>query len=226
MLAPAASAGVVAAPQSDRAIAQLSGPVKSVRFEVIEVESDTGKLDTERMPKREDWYDPAGNLTEEKYHTPDFIDDRHPQRIDAQTWLLKSNMGDKRRHRAFDSGGRLTEETIYMENDAAWEVLDWTRFNYDPHNRLIESDDIRDGKVDGFTLMTRDAEGKLVQMEFHYNGNHAPFPSIWYEDYKIDRYGNWTERRVYEFNPENHKPKRAFSAIDYQVIEYYDDSTD
>jgi hypothetical protein len=224
IVAVAAASGAAPAPQTDREIAELSGPAKSVRLEVQEFDKYTGKLDTERMPKLERWYDRAGNLLEEKYHTPDFIDDKHAQRVDAQTTLLKSNMGDKKRHRVFDSGGKLVEETIYTMDGTTWQVLDWSRFKYDAHGRRIETDNIRQGKVDGATLMTRDASGNLVRLEFHYNRNHAPFPCTWYEDYKFDRHGNWTERNVYDFDPEAGKPTRTFSGIDYQVIEYYGDS--
>ncbi len=84
MVASGAPAAVAAAPQSDRHIAELLGPVKSVRLEVLKFDNYTGKLDTERMPGPEEWYDRAGNLVEQKYHTPDFIEDRHPQRIDAR----------------------------------------------------------------------------------------------------------------------------------------------
>ena len=141
MFALTAQSIVADAHQTDRAINELAGPVKSVRFEVLEFDTYTGKLDTERMPKLEDWYDRAGNLVEEKYHTPDFIEDKHPQQIDSQTYLLKSNMGDKRRHRVFDPSGKLIEETIYISNGGTWQLLDWTRFKYDVHGRRIEVDD-------------------------------------------------------------------------------------
>ena len=61
-------------------------------------------MDTERMPQAEEWYDENGDLIEEKSYTSDFIDDRRPQRIDAQTRLLKLNMGDQRQHRLHSSG--------------------------------------------------------------------------------------------------------------------------
>jgi hypothetical protein len=96
MLASTLWLGVALANLSDRAIEESSGPVRSVRFEVLTFDTYSGKLDTERMPEPEDWYDRSGNLTEEKYHASDFIDDKHPQRIDAQTYLMKSNVGDKR----------------------------------------------------------------------------------------------------------------------------------
>lgn len=89
---------------------------------------------------------------------------------------------------------------------------------------ILETDDVRDGKRDGFTLIKRDGKGTAVQMQFHYNGNHAPFPCTWYVDYKFDRYHNWIERHVYDFDPDNGKPTRSLSGIDYQVIEYYGDS--
>ena len=84
MVASGAPAAVAAAPQSDRQIAELSGPVKSVRLEVLKFDNYTGKLDTDRMPGPEEWYDRAGSPVEQKYHTPDFIEDRHPQRIDGR----------------------------------------------------------------------------------------------------------------------------------------------
>jgi hypothetical protein len=224
MLVSRASGGVAAAPQTDRAVDALSGPVKSVRYEVLKFDTYTGKLDTERMPELEEWYDHEGNQVEEKYHTPDFIDDKHVHRVDPQTCLLKSNMGDKKRHRVYDSRGQLVEETIYTTDGKTWQVLDWSRFKYDAHDRRIETDDIREGKVDGTTLMKRDPDGNLVEMEFHYNGNHAPFPRTWYDSYKFDNHGNWIERHVYDFDPDNGKPARAFTGIDYRVIEYYNDS--
>jgi hypothetical protein len=221
LLASPARAGVAAAPQTDRAIAELAGPVKSVRLEVLHFDAYTGKLDTERMPKLEDWYDRAGNLIEEKYHTADFIDDKHPRRLDAQTYLIKSNMGDKKRHRVFDAGGMLIEETIYILNRASWQILEASRFKYDAHGRRVETDDLRDGKVEGFTLIERDGTDNIAGLEFHYNRSHAPFPRTAYENYKFDRHGNWTERRVYEFDPDSGKPPHAFFGIEYQVIEYY-----
>jgi hypothetical protein len=224
MLASTLWLSIARANQTDCAIEELSGPAKSVRLEVLTFETDIGKLDTERIPQREDWYDRSCNLTEEKYHTPDFIDDKHPQRIDVQTYLMKSNMGNKRRHRVFDSSGKLLEETLTIDDSPNAELLNWTRFRYDAHGRVVESDYIRDDKVDGFTLMERDTKGTLAKLEFHLNGNHAPFPSTWYQDYKFDDQGNWTERRIYEFDPENGKPKRAFTGIEYQVLDYYDDA--
>ena len=76
-VAAGAVAVCISAPATDREIAELSGPVKSVRLEVLKFDAYSGKLDTERMPQIEDWYDRVGNLVEEKYHTPDFIDDQH-----------------------------------------------------------------------------------------------------------------------------------------------------
>jgi hypothetical protein len=182
-------------------------------------------MDTERMPQAEEWYDENGDLIEGKSYTPDFIDDRRPQRIDAQTRLLKSNMGDQRQHRVFDSSGRLIEEKDTAATTGA-QIVRWTRFKYDSNGRSIEDDNITDGKVDGFTLIKRDSRGNIVQMEFHLIGRHAPFPCDWYEDYKFDRHGNWIERRVYEFDPEADKPKRTFAEIDYRTIEYYDDKAE
>src|SRR5579863_722661 len=140
-----------AAPQTDRQIDDLSGPVKSLRFETLIFDTYTGKMDTERMPKAEVWYDQNGNLTEEKSYTPDFIDDRRPQRIDAQTRLLKSKMGDHLQHRIFDSSGRLIEEKV-TAGTSGTQTVSWTRFKYDSHGRSIEDDYITDGKVDGLTL--------------------------------------------------------------------------
>ena len=216
-----AAAAPTPAPETDLAIAELSGPVKYVRLEVLKFDKYEGKLDTERMRGLEAWYDRAGNLIEEKYYTPDFVDDRHPQRIDAQTYLLKATMGDKKRHRAFDSDGRLFEEIVYTRSGDGWELLDQTRFRYDSHNRVIESDQIRDGAIDGFILIKRDAVGNVVLQEYHFSGRRAPFPCTWYDTYKIDRHGNWTQRRAYDFDPEEGKPKRTFSGINYQIIEYY-----
>jgi hypothetical protein len=221
LLASPARAGVGPVVQTDRTIAELAGPVKSVRLEVLRFDTYAGKLDTERMTKLEDWYDRAGNLIEEKYHTADFIDDKHPQRLDVQTYLIKSNMGDKKRHRVFDERGNLIEETIFIMNGASWQVLEASRFKYDTHGRRVETDDLHDGKVDGFTLIERDGTGNITRLEFHYNGNHAPFPCTTYEAYKFDGHGNWTKRRVYEFDPDSGKPARTFSRIEYQVIEYY-----
>ena len=84
---------------------------------------------------------------------------------------------------------------------------------------INQSDDIRDA-VDGFTpiRVCRGSWYRWVSLQ----GSRTV--SLHLVEVQDNRYGNWTERRVYEFNPENHKPKRAFSAIDYQVIEYYDDS--
>lgn len=220
-----ASADGNAAPQTDRQIDDLSGPVKSLRFETLVFDTYTGKMDTERMPQAEEWYDENGDLIEEKSYTSDFIDDRRPQRIDAQTRLLKSNMGDQRQHRVFDSSGRLIEEKDTAATTGT-QIVSWTRFKYDGHGRSIEDDNITDGKVDGFTLIKRDSRGNIVQMEFHLIGRHPPFPCDWYEDYKFDRHGNWIERRVYEFDPEAGKPRRTFAEIDYRMIEYYDNKAE
>ena len=133
------------------------------------------------MPQDEVWYNKNGDFIEEKSYTSDFIDDRRPQRIDAQTRLLKSNMGDQRQHRVFDSSGRLIEEKDTAATTGT-QIVSWTRFKYDGHGRSIEDDNITDGKVDGFTLIKRDSRGNLVQMEFHLIGRHRPFPCDWYED--------------------------------------------
>jgi len=54
-VAAGALAACASAPATDREIAELLGPVKSVRLEVLKFDTYSGKLDTERMPQIEDW---------------------------------------------------------------------------------------------------------------------------------------------------------------------------
>ena len=57
-------------PASDhRQIDELSGPVKSLRFETLVFDTYTGKMDTERMPQDGVYYDENGDLIEEKSYT-------------------------------------------------------------------------------------------------------------------------------------------------------------
>jgi len=93
------------------------------------------------MPAFADTYDQAGNLLEHKHYTPDFIDDQHLERIDAETVAIHSKMGNKRQMMKFDESGKLIRLQIFFGLDGRGGMLDDTRYRYDPRGREIQEDE-------------------------------------------------------------------------------------
>lgn len=223
MLALVAGANAAAdgAQWTDRQIDGLLGPVKSAATEVLHADSVTGKLWDIRESVESATYDPHGSLIERRTNSVDFIDVRRPERVDAQTVVLRSAMGDRTERRIFDSSGRLAEVTTFLGAGTSGEIYDQHRYKYS-RGRVIEDDSIEGGKVSGFTLTECDRSGAVTREEYHYNGDKPPYPFALYRDYRFDQRGNWIRRSMYEF--ERDKGKLVLYGIFVRTITYYGDS--
>jgi hypothetical protein len=220
VLAHAQSAAVN---QNDREIDGLQGPVKTANEEMQSVDSESGKLDDERIPVIEETYDAEGNLTDRKTNETDFVDHVTPVRIDTNTWLMRSNMGDHTQRRSFDSGGKLVEQTTFNGKDTSSPLLAKARYKYDSNGRVAEIESISDnGNFDTVTVIKRDADGNTIQQEYRDPANKPPYASTYYEDYKVDAHGNWIQRTEYEFDPSNGRPVRTLRGVHFRTITYYD----
>lgn len=209
--------------QNDREIDGLKGPVKIVNEEMTPVDAESGKLVDERIPVVEATYDADGNLTDRKSNETDFVDHVTPVRIDANTWLMRSNMGDHTRRRSFDWAGKLIEQTTFNGKDTSSPLLSKARYKYDSNGRVAEIESIRDnGNMDTVTVIKRGADGHTSQQEYRDSANKPPYASTYYDNYKVDAHGNWIERTGYEFDPSNGKPVRTLQGIYFRTITYYD----
>jgi hypothetical protein len=209
--------------ESDRQIDDLKGPVKIAKEEMQPADAESGKLDDERVPVVEATYDADGNLTDRKSNETDFVDHVTPVRIDADTWLMRSNMGDHTRRRRFDSAGKLAEQTVFNGKDTASPVLSKESYKYDSHGRVAEIESISDdGNMDTVTVIKRDANGNTVQHEYREPKDKPPYASTYYDKYKVDARGNWIERTEYEFDPSNREPTRTLKGIHFRTITYYE----
>lgn len=208
--------------QNDREIDGLKGPVKIDTEEMQPVDAENGKLVDERIPVIEETYDADGDLTDRKSNETDFVDHVTPVRIDADTWLMRSNMGDHTRRRSFDSAGKLVEQTIFNGKDTSSPLLSKARYKYDSNGRVAEIESISDnGNMDTVTVIKRDADGHTIQQEYRDPANKPPYASTYYEGYKVDVYGNWIRRTEYEFDPSNGRPVRTLRGIHFRTITYY-----
>jgi hypothetical protein len=209
--------------QNDREIEGLKGPVKTAREEMQTVDAESGKLDDGRITVIEETYDAEGNLTDRKTNETDFVDHVTPVRIDANTWLMRSNMGDHTQRRSFDSGGKLVEQTTFNGKDTSSPLLAKARYKYDPNGRVAEIESISDnGNFDTVTVIKRDADGRTIQQEYRDPADKPPYASTYYEDYKVDAHGNWIQRTEYEFDPSNGRPVRTLRGVHFRTITYYD----
>lgn len=207
--------------QNDREIDGLKGPVKVAKEEMQPVDAESGKLVDERIPVIEETYGADGNLSDRKSNETDFVDHVTPVRIDADTWLMRSNMGDHTRRRSFDSAGKLVEQTIFNGKDTSSPLLSKARYKYDSNGRVAEIESIGDsGNMDTVTVIKRDADGHTIQQEYREPANKPPYASTYYDDCKVDAHGNWIQRTEYEFDPSNGRPVRTLRGIHFRTITY------
>lgn len=206
--------------KSERERDELKGPVKSVavRWEANHKDEAGG---IEQRDLGITTYDTAGNVIDEKDFTADFIRDRKPERIDANTVIFRSVMGDEVLHYDFDAQGNVVELQKWYGAKAEGPADLMERTKYDAAGLAIESSSFEtEGKLFDTTIFTRDAAGNVVVEEIRTAGSAPPFPRMHYT-YTFDARGNWTARLVKRENvPEDSYDYRYYGNL-YRTIEYY-----
>ena len=197
---------------------ELNGPVHSVTttFQSLKKHSD-GSLDTFQSPVSSDSYDEACTLVEHKQYSVDFVEDQHPQRIDATTVILHSNMGDNRVRERFDASGNRVESwtTVAADDSFVGHVI----YTYDAGGRIVRTDSFGpDGSAAGFMTFTRNADESVVQQDFHFGRPPSLTESFTYE---FDAHGNWTKKVESGNDPENNVPTIRPIGIFFRTITYY-----
>ena len=223
IVSSAALSGVAAAPQLDRDRAELIGPVKMTVSEFQTLKGyDGNPPDPYRTPAGTDIYDRAGNLVERKHFTTDFIDDQHLQRIDPETVVIRSNMGDKRQLMKFDPTGKLVRLQVFIGADGKGSMLEDTRYKHDAKGREIEEDLFdEDGKPGGVIIITRDQAENVIEREYRF-GHAVPFPEVRYYKYEFDSRGNWIKQIQSGNDPEHNQKDIAPVGILFRTITYFD----
>jgi hypothetical protein len=203
---------------SDCARDELNGPVHMVTttFQSLKKQAD-GLLDTFQSPVSSDSYDRACMLVEHKRFSVDFVQDEHPQRIDATTSILHSNMGDDRVRERFDASGNRVEAWTTVAADGSF--VGHVMYAYDAGGRIVRTDSFGpDGKATGFITYTRDANENVVRQVFHFGLSPDLTESFTYE---FDTHGNWTKRLESANDPENDALTIRPIGILFRTITYY-----
>lgn len=217
VLLTAAIGASAQAPQSDCTRDELVGPVHTVetKMQTIQTGAD-GKPDTSQVLVSEDVYDRACNLVTSKAYKGDFVDDQHFQRVDAGTTIVHSNMGDRTVTERYDERGRLAESRTAS---AKGEFVDQSIYSYDASGRVIRIDSLDvAGKSDGFTALSRDPNGHIVQQVVHFGDGRL---QTTINQYEFDRYGNWIKEFDSGDDPDH--PEQGIRPRDilFRTITYY-----
>jgi hypothetical protein len=197
---------------------ELYGPVRTVAttFQSLQKEAD-GSIDTDRRPVGSDSYDPACNLVEHKYYSVDFVADERPERLDATTVVVHSNVGDDRLRIRFDASGNRIESWKTVAANGSF--LDHSAYRYDAGGRVIRIDSFDgDGKPYGYTAFTRDADENVVREDFSFGDGRHQVETFSYE---FDARGNWTKRFESGDDPDAHITTIQPIGILFRTITYY-----
>lgn len=214
----AATVGASAqARQSDCAGDELAGPVHTVvtTMQTIQTGAD-GKPDTSQVLVADATYDRACNLVAIKEYKGDFVDDQHFQRVDANTVIVHSNMGDRSESDRYDERGRLAESRTA---NAKGEFVEHSLYYYDAGDRVIRVDSLdAAGKPDGFTIFSRDSAGHIDRQVVHFGDGRSQTTISRYE---FDRYGNWTKEFDSGDDPDHAEQGIRPRDILFRTITYY-----
>lgn len=179
--------------KTDRDREELKGAVKTVVVEFEGLKDRYGQIDRHRLGSST--YDEAGNLVEDEDVTPDFVKKRKPQRVDADTVIFHSVMGDSTEHYVYDAQGNVLEESVRFGTRTSGAPDQVIRHKYDAQGREIERDFMGPGgKLGGALVYTRDKDGNIAAEEDWLNDPKGPHAKMTYS-YDFDAGGNWIRRR-------------------------------
>jgi hypothetical protein len=189
-----------------------------VEFQRARRDGDTDEPYRDRVEF--DAYDIAGNLVEQTQFSTDFINERHPQRIDAQTIVFHATMGDRTEHLTFNSKGNVTERQVFLGTNTEGEAFQTLRYKYDAAGRMIEEDLIDvDGGPLGVTLISRDDKGNVVREEYRYD---PPPYLVAVFSCEFDARGNWIKRTESRNDPAQGIETLEPFGTRFRTITYYD----
>jgi YD repeat-containing protein len=213
----AALAATTAATKTDCARAELVGPVRSVVTTLQSLKKDpNGSIDPARTLSSSVTYDRACMLVEDKEYPGDFMDDRHPERIDATTVLVRSNMGDKTQHERYDAAGNLVDVYTTAANG---DFVEHSEYVYDAAGRIVRTNSYdADGKAYDFTTFTRDKNELIVREDVHFGDGRSQFETYAYE---FDGRGNWVKEVYSGTDPDAGITTFQPLGIFFREIAYY-----
>ncbi|HEY1654831.1 MAG TPA: hypothetical protein VGF86_06955 [Candidatus Tumulicola sp.] len=195
----------------------LLGPVRTTAttYQSLKRQLD-GSVDASRTPVGSSTYDRQCMLVESTRDTPDFVDDQHPQRIDATTVVLHSNMGDKRVRERYDATGNRVE-TWTTAADGSF--VDHSAFRFDPSGRVVRVDDFdADGKPYGSSTFERDPAGHVTREVIAFGDGRSAIEAYTYE---FDERGNWVEEFDSSNDPDSGVTEIVPTGILFRTITYY-----
>jgi hypothetical protein len=212
-----AAVTAAALPKTDCTRDELFGPVHTVvtTFQSLKRASD-GSIDTTRTLSSSATYDRTCALVELKEYQGDFVDDRHPVRVDAVTMLVRSSMGDKTQHERYDAAGNLVN---VLTTTADGNFSEHSAYHYDAVGRIIRTDSFdRDGKAYDYTTFTRDANERVVREDVHFGDGRSLFEVY---AYTFDSRGNWIEERSSGTDPDSGITTIQPLGVLFREITYY-----
>ncbi len=195
----------------------LTGPVHTTAttYQSLKRQLD-GSIDTSQSPVGSATYDRTCTMIESTQDTPDFVDDQHPQRLDATTVLLHSNMGDKLVRERYDASGNRVESWTTTKDGS---FVDHSVYRYDAFGRVVRIDSFSpEGKPDGFTGFTRDSGGHVVREVIQFGDGRSVTETYTYE---FDQYGNWTKEFESGNDPDSGVTEIVPTGILFRTITYY-----
>lgn len=210
-------AATTAVPETDCVRAELIGPVRTVVTTLQSLRKDpNGSIDPARTLSSSVTYDRACVLVEDKEYRGDFMDDRHPERIDATTVLVRSNMGNKTQHERYDAAGNLVDVYTTAANG---DFVEHSEYVYDPAGRLVRTNSFdADGKAYDFTTFTRDKNELIVREDIHFGDGRSQFETYTYE---FDARGNWVKEVYSGTDPDAGITTFQPLGISFREITYY-----
>ena len=225
--------------QTDAVHNNLKGPVKSVRFEAVDVPILVGT--GERRIVSDETYDTAGNLLKNFW----FQGSGYPTSVRIYGFVGGARVSDSEEI-DYDTTMRITaagqgDVKLPPPNPSYEERYE---YKFDDSKRLIERKEYDNrGKLSGtYTFTYKDnsmeekwfgTDGKLnstKRRQIDKNGNELKYEFWWYEDTdkevetydykKHDQFGNWTERRVVK-QITDRGLNRTRTSDEFRTISYY-----
>ena len=203
--------------KTDRDREELKGSVKTV---VTEFEERSGG-DRRRLGSAT--YDRAGALIEDEDVTPDFVKTRRPERIDANTILYRSKMGNSVVRCRYDSRGNILREETWYGGKIAGPADEITDFQYDANGFESQRNFLGpQGKLSGAFHYTRDAAGMVTEEDDWLNDPKSPHAHMLYR-YEFDARGNWVKRSETRSGVPDDDHQFGTSGTLVRTITYFDD---
>ncbi len=206
--------------KTDRELADLKGPVKSVSVHwKSDHKDDYGQIDERDIGGMT--YDASGNLIVDRHITPDFIKDKRPERMGPNATFFRSVMGNSVEHYTFDNRGNITQLETWYGDKAEGPPSFAERMKYDSAGRVTERESVGpDGKQFALVLFSRDSAGNVVVEEDRSTDAKAPYPRMHYT-HKLDPRGNWIERDVTRENVGEDSYHYRYAGNLFRTITYY-----